>query len=97
MEKVAFVSEIHCDATGNGSRNDFFITHRTTRLNHSPYSSVNENLKPISEREERVARRDAPRSAVAGAGNGEVARVNAIHLTHSNTDRCTAGSKQDGV
>src|SRR5207248_6653738 len=87
VEEVPYAGEIQRDAGRLGGRDDLGVTHRATRLGDCAHTGRNEDFQTVREREVCVARRNRALRAIPCAGHREPRRVDAIDLTHPDTDR----------
>ena len=58
MAEVTHAGKDHRDVVLVSSSDDFFVTHRTTRLDNSSGTGLNRGQKTIRKREERIRRYD---------------------------------------
>ena len=90
MSEVAEAGEHHRDVVLVGSRDDFFIPHRTARLNRRSRPRFRCGDKPVSKREEGIAANDASVQGeirLARLPHGDPARIHAAHLARANAQR----------
>jgi hypothetical protein len=97
MREVSCSGEEHSYSCRICRRDYFFIADASTWLNNSGYSPIDQDLQTISKWEEGIAGSNAAPCSLSRTINGKTCRVNAIYLTHSDSDCSTILSQQDGV
>src|SRR4051794_1559422 len=87
VEEVPDASEIEGDTGLVRGSDDVGVPDRTTRLDDRADAGFGEHLESIREREERVTRGDRAAGPIPRPRDGEPRRVDAVDLTHADTDR----------
>jgi hypothetical protein len=89
VKEVTLVGEVHGDARLCSSSDNFWVSLRTSGLNHGGYACVDQNLKSVGKREEGVGCRDGTLGSTRCSLNGKAAGVNSVYLTHADANRGT--------
>src|SRR4051794_25332927 len=97
VEEVARAGEVHGDSCPAGRLDDLLVADRAAGLDHSGDAGLQQQLEPVGEGEERVARRDRTTRPLPCSGDREPAGVDAVDLTHPDPDRGAVRGQQDRV
>src|ERR1700761_2831653 len=97
VKEVALVREVHGHARGFCSFDHLLVPGGAAGLDDCTNAGVDQDLRAIREREERVGCGDAAASASSGPLHGEFARVDAVDLTHPDAHGRALVGEQDCV